>query len=98
MSRYPILGPAFVALILGMAAAEILLSRRRAEAPSLRAAAAWVGVWAALAAAFAGALAVLHGREPALQFTTGYLLEQALSVDNMFVFVLIFRAFGVAPK
>lgn len=98
MSRYPVLGPAFCAVIAGMTLLEIALAQRRAKALTLRQAAAWVGVWVALAAGFAAALAWRHGREPALQFSTGYVLEQALSVDNMFVFVLIFRYFAVPLK
>ena len=98
MTQYPVLGPAFLALIGSMIVLEIVVTRRRTHAPSLKAAAGWVGVWMALAAAFALGLGFLHGREPALQFATGYVLEQALSVDNMFIFVLIFRYFAVPLK
>src|SRR5689334_4342194 len=58
--------------------------------------AAWTSVmWISLAAAFAVFVYFWRGKTPALEFTTGYLVEESLSVDNLFVFLLIFRYFRV---
>jgi tellurite resistance protein TerC len=57
----------------------------------------WTAVWVALALLFAGGLYVLSGRHVALTFLTGYVVEEALSADNIFVMVLIFEYFRV-PK
>jgi tellurite resistance protein TerC len=58
----------------------------------------WSGVWIALAAAFAILLLFWRGHVPALQFVTGYVIELSLSVDNLFVFLVIFRYFKVPDK
>src|SRR4051812_26263406 len=60
-------------------------------------AAIWTAVWVALALIFAGGLAWHYGSEPALTFLTGYVIEESLSMDNIFVIVLIFDYFLV-PK
>lgn len=54
-------------------------------------------VWIAAAMVFCAGIYFVRGGEPALQFLTGYLIEKSLSVDNLFVFVLIFTHFGVPP-
>ncbi len=68
---------------------------RRARVVSFKEALGWTTAWFALAMVFAGALAPLRGREPAVQFLTGYLIELSLSMDNVFVIALIFAHFGV---
>ena len=55
-------------------------------------------MWVALAAAFAGIVFFWQGTRPALEFVTGYVLELSLSVDNLFVFLLIFRYFTVPEE
>ena len=55
----------------------------------------WTLFVAALAFAFAGFLLGTQGREPALAFISGYVVEASLSIDNLFVFILLFRAFGL---
>jgi len=62
---------------------------------SLREAAVWSSVWIALAGVFALGVFHFYGAQRGLEFTTGYLIEKALSVDNVFVMVIIFGAFGV---
>jgi tellurite resistance protein TerC len=57
----------------------------------------WSAVWIALAAIFAVVIYIWHGRTPSLEFVTGYVIELSLSVDNLFVFLLIFRYFQVPP-
>jgi len=68
---------------------------RRAHTVKFREALAWSVAWIALAAAFAVVIFFWHGRTPALEFVTGYVIELSLSVDNLFVFLLIFRFFQV---
>jgi tellurite resistance protein TerC len=70
---------------------------RRAHAVKFREALAWSLVWIALAASFAVVIYFWHGRTPSLEFVTGYVIELSLSVDNLFVFLLIFRFFQVPP-
>jgi tellurite resistance protein TerC len=67
----------------------------RSHRIGFREALAWSGVWIALAAAFAVLELFWHGRAEALQFVTAYVIELSLSVDNLFVFLLIFRYFKV---
>lgn len=65
---------------------------------SFRRALGWSAIWIALAAAFAVVVFFWHGRTLALQFVTGYVIELSLSIDNLFVFLLIFRYFKVAGE
>jgi len=92
----PVLFAAFVGFVLVMLALDLGVFHRKAHVVGLREAAIWSGVWVALAAVFAGILWATSGEDAALQFTTGYLIEKALAVDNIFVFVVIFAALGVA--
>jgi len=85
----------FNLFILAMLALDLGLLNRRAHAVGLREALAWSGVWIALAGAFAVLVFFWHGRPEALQFVTGYVIEIALSVDNLFIFLVIFRYFKV---
>ena len=68
---------------------------RRAHTIKFREALAWSVAWIALAAIFAVVIFFWHGRTPALEFLTGYVIELSLSMDNLFVFLLIFRFFQV---
>ena len=87
----------FIAFILAMLAIDLGVFNRKAHAPSMREASIWTGVWITLAAVFAGILFFVGGSKPSLEFVTGYLIEYSLSVDNIFVFVLLFAAFRVPP-
>lgn len=88
----------FNLFILGMLALDLGVFHRKAHEVSLREAAIWSAIWVTLSLTFNLGLYLLAGTEPALSFLTGYLIEKALSVDNIFVMVLIFGYFGVAPK
>src|SRR5258707_1380378 len=68
---------------------------RKAHDVSVREALAWTLIWFLLAMVFNLGVYWFMGREPALQFLAGYLLEKALSVDNIFVFIMIFSYFRV---
>lgn len=62
---------------------------------SFRQAVGWTLFWVLLAAAFAGLVYLWHGHAAMLQFVTGYVVEESLSVDNLFVFLILFRYFRV---
>ncbi len=85
----------FLAFVLGMLALDLGVFHRRAHAVSMKEAAVWSAVWVALALAFNGLLWAAFGAERGMAFLPGYFIEKALSVDNIFVFVLIFGAFSV---
>jgi tellurite resistance protein TerC len=75
-----------------------VLNRRAAHAVGFREAIAWSTAWIALAGVFAVVVFFWHGRAEALQFVTGYVIELSLSVDNLFVFLVIFRYFQVPAE
>jgi tellurite resistance protein TerC len=85
----------FNLFVLAMLALDLGVFHRAAHEVSLKEAAIWSAVWIALALSFNLVVYFWRGPKVALQFFTGYLIEKALSVDNIFVFVLIFAAFGV---
>jgi tellurite resistance protein TerC len=84
--------------VLAILALDLGVLHRRAAKVSVKEAATWSAVWIALSLCFAFAIYRTMGRESGLEFLTGYLIEYALSVDNIFVFVLIFTYFGVPEK
>ncbi len=85
----------FNAFVLVMLAIDLGVFHREAHTVSVREALTWSIVWISLALIFDAGLYVFRGPEPALQFLTGYLIEKSLSVDNIFIFVLLFAAFSV---
>jgi tellurite resistance protein TerC len=88
----------FNAFVLLMLAIDLGIFNREAHDVSIREAAAWVTVWVSLAFLFNVFLFFEIGRARALEFTTGYLIELSLSVDNIFVFLVIFQYFAVPSK
>jgi len=88
----------FNVVVLAILALDLGVLHRRSEKVSLKEATIWSGVWVALSLCFAFAIYRTMGRESGLEFLTGYLIEYALSVDNIFVFVLIFSYFSVPEK
>ena len=85
----------FLAFVGVMLALDLGVFHRKAHVVSLREAAIWSAVWISLAAVFAFGVFHFYGAQRGLEFTTGYLIEKALSVDNIFVMVVLFGAFGV---
>lgn len=81
-----------------MLALDLGIFNRKAHAPSVRESAAWSGVWIFLAMVFNALVWHFEGPDKGLEFTTGYVLEKSLSVDNLFVFVLLFGAFQVEMR
>lgn len=65
------------------------------QTPTTRSALAWTALWFALAAVFGAGLGIARGGDSALQFFTAYFVEQALSIDNLFVMMLVFARFRV---
>ncbi|MDQ0945886.1 TerC family protein [Streptomyces sp. V1I1] len=72
-----------------------LLAHREAHVIGFKEAAAWSGVWVSLALIFGAVVFVVLGTTPGVEYTTAWLLEKSLSVDNLFVFALIFAYFRV---
>jgi tellurite resistance protein TerC len=86
---------AVFAVIVVMILIDLLVFNRRAHEVRAREAAVWSAVWVALGLGFAGIVAWHWGADYAGQYLAGYLLEKSLAVDNLFVFAVIFAAFGV---
>jgi tellurite resistance protein TerC len=88
----------FNVVVLAILALDLGVLHRKSEKVSLKEAGVWSAVWVALSLCFAFAIYQTMGPESGLEFLTGYLIEYALSVDNIFVFVLIFSYFNVPEK
>jgi tellurite resistance protein TerC len=97
----------FHLFVFGMLALDLGVFQKRAHAVSPKEAAIWSGLWIALALLFALGIwkfwyiwrpdSAEQGSAKAIEFLTGYIIEKSLSVDNLFVFLVIFRYFGVPP-
>jgi tellurite resistance protein TerC len=88
----------FIAFVLAMLAIDLGVFNRTPHEIGAREALTWTAVWVSLALVFAGGLAYFAGHAAALTFLTGYVIEESLSVDNIFVIVLIFQYFAVPAK
>ena len=88
---------AFNVFVLGMLALDLGVIHRKAHAVTIREAGGWCLVWVTLALLFGAGIYAWEGSEKALEFLTGYLIEYSLSVDNLFVFIVIFSYFAVPP-
>lgn len=88
----------FNVFVLAMLALDLGVFNRRAHSVTFREALAWSAVWLALATGFAVLVYFWHGRAASLEFATGYLIELSLSVDNLFVFLVVFRYFRVPAE
>jgi len=85
----------FVGFVLAMLSLDLGVFHRTPHVVKPKEAAIWTGVWVALALVFAAGLFLIYGHEVGLTFLTGYVIEESLSVDNIFVIVLIFEYFRV---
>src|SRR5512139_3370621 len=88
----------FNAFILAMLALDLGVFHRKTHVVSLKESLTWTGVWVALALLFNGGVWHFAGSQKALEFFTGYLIEKSLSVDNVFVFALLFSYFAVPAR
>jgi tellurite resistance protein TerC len=87
----------FVGFVLAMLSLDLGVFHRSPHEVRPREAGIWTGVWVLLALAFSGGLFAFYGHAAGLTFLTGYVIEESLSIDNIFVIVLIFEYFRV-PK
>src|ERR1700736_2140875 len=85
----------FNLFVIGAIVMDLAVFHRRPHKMEMREASAWTAIWVGISALFGMGVLIFLGRQPALEFFTGYLIEKALSVDNLFIFLVIFRTFGV---
>jgi TerC family integral membrane protein len=88
----------FTVLVLGLLALDLGVFHRRAHVVSMREAALWSAAWIAISLAFDLFIYYWQGPQPALEFLTGYILEKSLSMDNVFLFAVIFSTTAVPPR
>lgn len=86
---------AFHAVVAILLFVDLVILQRNSKTVSVRAAWSWTAVVAAFAFCFAVLLSQTQGKQMALEFLSGYLVEGSLSVDNLFVFLLLFRSLGL---
>lgn len=94
----PIFWAAFVVVVLGLLSIDLGIFQKHAHAVTVREALFWSVVWIVLSVSFGVWVYGTFGKQHGLEFFAGYLIEYALSVDNVFVFILIFSYFGVPSK
>ena len=93
----PLMWAGFTGFVLAMLALDLGVFHRKAHEVSMREATAWSVVWVGLAMVFNALLWNSWGEARGMEFLTGYLIEKALAVDNIFIFLMVFAAFSV-PK
>ncbi|HTE06550.1 MAG TPA: TerC family protein [Planctomycetota bacterium] len=91
----PALWVGFSVFVVALLALDLGVLNRKAHAPSLGEAARWTALWVGIAAAFNVFVYVRFGHEKGAEFTAGYVVEEALSIDNLFVFLVLFRSLAV---
>ena len=94
----PTLWCAFLAGVLVLLAVDLYISGKQKTESGFKEALGWSLFWIALSIGFGGFVWFRYGGEQGLEFFAGYLLEKSLSVDNLFVFVLLFRSFAIPPE
>jgi tellurite resistance protein TerC len=87
----------FIVFVLAMLALDLAVFHRKAHAVRFREALIWSGVWVTLALVFNAGVWWHFGSQQGIEFLTGYLVEKSLSVDNIFVFLVIFSALAIPP-
>jgi tellurite resistance protein TerC len=88
----------FIAFVLAMLALDLGVFHKKDHEISVKEALVWTGVWISLALLFNVGIYYWFGVERALEFLSGYVIEKALSVDNIFVFIVVFSVFAVPAK
>src|SRR5882724_795747 len=94
----PLLWIAFNIFILIAIALDLRVLHHKPHKIGVGEAGLWTGIWIGISLLFGAGVFLYVGRQPALEFFTGYLIEKALSVDNLFLFLVIFRAFSVDDR
>ena len=98
MDHEVLLWTIFGALVAVMLVLDLGVFHRRAHEVQFKEALVWSAVWIGLALGFAGLVAWLRGGHVALEFLTGYIIEESMSVDNLFVFLMLFSYFAVPGR
>jgi tellurite resistance protein TerC len=93
----PVLWLAFNAFVIGMLALDLGVFHKKSKEVTIREALSWTALWIGLAMVFNIFIYYQFSKEHAIEFFTGYLIEKSLSVDNIFVIIMIFGYFNV-PK
>jgi tellurite resistance protein TerC len=88
----------FIVFVIALLALDLGVFHRKSHEVKIREALIWSAVWISLAFVFNYGVYLYMGEEKALEFLTGYLIEKSLSVDNLFVFIMLFSFFNVSPK
>ncbi len=88
---------AFLGFVLGMLALDLGVMNRKDHVIKPREALGWSAFWISIALAFGGFVWARYGAQSGLEYLTGYVIEKSLSVDNIFVFVIVFGALGIPP-
>ena len=88
----------FIVFVLAMLALDLGVFHRKAHVVRPKEAGAWVAAWITLSLLFAGGIWMMESSATALTYLTGYVIELSLSVDNLFVMVVIFNYFRVPPQ
>ncbi|MFO0613437.1 MAG: TerC family protein [Polyangiaceae bacterium] len=94
----PLLWAGFIGFVLVMLALDLGVFHKKAREVTTKEAAIWSAVWVGFAALFNVGIYAWFGADRALEFATGYVIEKALAVDNIFVFVIIFSTFAVSRE
>ena len=89
---------AFASFVVAMLVLDLLVLHRRAHEVALREAAIWTAVWVTIGLGFGGLLWLWQGGGTAQAYLAGYLIEKSLSLDNIFVFAVIFAAFAIPAR
>lgn len=88
----------FIAFVMLLLAIDLGVFHRKSHEVKIKEALIWSAVWISLALIFNYGIYIFMGKEKALEFLAGYLIEKSLSVDNLFVFIMLFSYFNVSPK
>jgi tellurite resistance protein TerC len=98
MTHQTVMWIVFNMLVAGMLYIDLAVAQKKSHAVGIKEAAIWSVVWIGVSLLFALGIHFYLSPERALEFLTGYVIEKSLSVDNMFVFIMIFSFFGIEPE
>ncbi len=88
----------FLVFVCCMLALDLGVFHKKSHEVKIKEALAWSAVWISLAMLFNAGIFYLFGKEKGMEFLTGYVIEKSLSVDNIFVFIMVFSFFNISPK
>lgn len=88
----------FIAFVVVMLVLDLFVFHKKDTTPTIKSALKWSAFWIGLAIVFNIGVWIFLGKQSGLEFFTAYLIEESLSIDNLFVFILIFSFFKIAPE